>query len=147
MKVILLQDVQGVGKRMDVKDVSDGHALNMLIPRKLAKTATKSALKQLEVEKAKITAERKVQEDLLVMNIKDLDGISVEIYGKANDKGHLFAGLHKPEIVKAVKEQTKLDILEDCIDLKEPIKQVGEFDITVSVQDKKATFKLVVKAT
>jgi large subunit ribosomal protein L9 len=146
MKVILLQDVPNLGKKLDVKNVSDGHALNMLIPRNLAKTATPSALKQLEVEKAQIAAERKVQEDLLLKNIKDLEGVSLVISEKANDKGHLFAGVHKLEIAKQIKEQTHLDVIPDCIELQEPIKQIGEYDITVAVQDKKATFKLKVQA-
>ena len=146
MKVILLQDVPNLGKKLDVKDVSDGHALNMLIPRGLVKTATPSAMKQLEAEKQKIAGERKVQEDLLIKNIKDLEGVRIELTEKANDKGHLFAGIHREEIAKRIKEATHLDIIADCIDIKEPIKEVGEFNINVSVQDKKATFKLIVQA-
>ena len=146
MKVILLQDVPNLGKKLDIKDVSDGHALNLLIPKNLVKPATAGALKQLEEEKARMAAERKVQEDLLLKNIKDLEGINLEIIEKANDKGHLFAGIHKQEIAKWIKEKTRLDVMPDCIDLKEPIKQIGEFNITVSVQDKKATFKLQIKA-
>lgn len=146
MKVILLQDVPNLGKKLDIKDVSDGHALNLLIPKNLVKPATAGALKQLEKEKALLAAERKIQEDLLLKNIKDLEGINLEITEKANDKGHLFAGIHKQEIAKWIKEKTRLDVMPDCIDLKEPIKQVGDFNITVLVQDKKASFKLLVKA-
>lgn len=95
MKIILLKDIAKLGRKYDVKNVSDGYALNLLIPKGAAVAATPDALKRLEAERSKIEGERKVQEELIAKNISGLQDVTLTIVGKANDKGHLFAGLHK----------------------------------------------------
>ncbi|MFA6273081.1 MAG: 50S ribosomal protein L9 [Candidatus Paceibacterota bacterium] len=146
MKIILNQDIPKVGKKYEVKNVADGHALNFLIPRGLAAPATAGALKQLEIAKAQIVVEKKIQEDLLLKNLKSLDGAKIEIAEKANDKGHLFAGLHKEQIIPEIKKQTGLDVLPEFLVLDKPIKEIGEQTIEVKVQDKTAKFIVVVKS-
>ena len=81
------------------------------------------------------------------MNLKEIDGVLITIKEKANEKGHLFAQIHKPEIVKALKEQKKIDVIADFIDLEKPLKEVGSHEIVVKVQDKTAKFNLVIEAT
>ncbi|MBU6232265.1 50S ribosomal protein L9, partial [Patescibacteria group bacterium] len=81
MKVILIKDVPKLGSRYEVKDVSSGHATNLLIPQGLALAATPDALKRLETQRKQAEAERKIHEDLLVKNIKDLDGKTITISG------------------------------------------------------------------
>ncbi len=144
MKVILLKDVHAVGKKHEVKNVSDGYAINFLIPNKLAETVTQSALKRLEQLKATELAKQKIQEDLLVKNLNGLDAASIELKEPANDKGHLFKGIHKEEIIGAIKDQAKLDIMPDHLILEKPIKEVGEYKIEAKVQDKSVTFKIVI---
>ncbi len=145
MKIILNQDIPKVGKKYDVKNVADGYALNFLIPRGLAMAATVGALKKLEIAKVQLTVEKKVQEDLLLKNLKSLDGAKIEIAEKANDKGHLFAGLHKEQIIPEIKKQTGLDVLPEFLVLDRPIKETGEQMIEVKVQDKTAKFVVIVK--
>jgi len=145
MKIILNQDVSKVGKKYEVKNVADGHALNFLIPRGLAMAATAGALKKLEIAKTMVAVEKKVQEDLLLKNLKSLDGAKIEISEKANDKGHLFAGLHKEQIIPEIKKQTGLDVLPEFLILDKPIKEIGEQIIEVKVQNKTAKFTLIVK--
>jgi len=145
MKIILNQDVSKVGKKYEVKNVADGHALNFLIPRGLAVAATLGALKKLEIAKTMVAVEKKVQEDLLLKNLKSLDGARIEISEKANDKGHLFAGLHKEQIIPEIKKQTGLDVLPEFLILDKPIKEIGEQIIEVKVQNKTAKFTLIVK--
>ena len=145
MKIILNQDVSKVGKKYEVKNVADGHALNFLIPRGLAVAATVGALKKLEIAKTMVAVEKKVQEDLLLKNLKSLDGARIEISEKANDKGHLFAGLHKEQIIPEIKKQTGLDVLPEFLILDKPIKEIGEQIIEVKVQNKTAKFTLIVK--
>lgn len=147
MKVILLKDVQKVGKKFQIVDVAEGFAMNSLIPRGLADTATGKALERAEKMQAEDQANKKVREDLLMKNLKDISGVIVEISGKANEKGHLFAGIHKAELVPALKEQTRLDIDADYIMLDKPIKEVGEHKIQVKVQEKTAEFILNIKAS
>ncbi len=146
MKVILLQDVSGVGKKLDVKNVADGYALNLLIPKGLVREATKGSLKKAEAERARLEAERKIHEDLLVKNLSALEGKSIHISENANEKGHLFAAIHEKEIANKLKEELRVEVLPEFIKLKEPLKSIGEHTIEVRVHDKHATFTLNVKA-
>lgn len=146
MKVILLQDIKKVGKKFEMKTVADGYALNFLIPRKLAEVSNDSNMRKIETLKVKAAAEMKVQEDLLMKNLKNINGIVITLSEKANEKGHLFKGIHKEDLIAAIKAQTELDITPEYIALEKPLKEVGEFPVEVKVQDKSATFKVVVGA-
>lgn len=146
MKVIFLQDVGGLGRKFDIKNVADGYALNFLIPRRLAEPATKKAEEKAKVEKDRIEKERKIATDLLLKNIKNISDANVSISGKASEKGHLFAGIHKEEISKALKDQCRIDIPASLISLEHPVKEVGDHKIEIKLGDKTASFKLTVKA-
>lgn len=146
MKVILLKDISGLGRKYDVKEVKSGYGLNLLIPKGEAIAATPAALKRVELEKAKIDGERKVREDLLAKNIKDLDGVTITVTGKANSKGHLFAGLHREAIATELQKQSELQVDPSFIQVEQPIKEVGEHKISVTAGGKSATFKLVIQA-
>ncbi len=145
MKVIFLQDVQRVGKRHDVKEISDGYAMNFLFPRKLAEPATPKAVAELQKRMKNIEIEREVQEDLLMKNLEEIKDKVVTIKGKANEKGHLFSAIHKKEIITEMKNQEHADINEEFIVLDKPIKEVGEFEIPISIKGKKSSFKLIVQ--
>jgi len=147
MKVILLKSVPKVGNKHDVVNVAEGYAMNALFPRKLAEAATEKALARVKDLKSKEEADRAVQEELLIKNLKAVSDISIEIKGKANDKGHLFAGLHKEEIAAALKEQARFEVSPEYVILEKPVKEVGEHKIEIKVQDKSAEFTLVVTAT
>lgn len=146
MKIILLKDIPKVGKKYDVKEMSEGYAQNMLIPRKLAIAATGEALKRIEKEKAREEGERKVHLDLLLKNLKDIDGVTVVIKERANEKGHLFAGIHKPEIIPAIQKGTQIQIGEEYLIIDKPIKEVGKHTLEVRVGEKSAKFTLDVQA-
>jgi len=145
MRVIFLSDIPRVGKRHDVKDVNDGYAMNFLLPRKLAEVATAQALKQLEERKKEIIVEKEIQEELLEKNLEELADKVVKISSKADEKGHLFSGIHSKEIAEALAAM-HIEVKEEFIDLEKPIKAVGEFKIPVAVKDRKSSFKLVVEA-
>lgn len=146
MKVILLKDVAKLGRKYDVKDVASGFALNFLIPQGGAKVATPEALKKVEAMQAIAAAERKVQEDLLAKNLHEIDGKEATLAAKANDKGHLFAALHKEDIVKAIKDSLGADVSTDFIVLEGNIKQTGTHDIEIKAGGKSATVKFTVEA-
>ena len=146
MKIILLKDVKGLGRKYDIKEAKDGHALNLLIPQGLAVHATNKNMKEVDVKKRTDLEHLKIQEDLLIMNLKELNGVKIEMTEKANEKGHLFAGIHKEQIIPEIKKQTRIDMLQEFLILEKPIKEVGEHEITVKVADKTVKFKLVVKA-
>lgn len=145
MKVIFLQDVPRVGKRHDIKEMNDGYVMNFLIPRKLAETATPKAMLELEKRKKNIEIEREVQEELLMKNLEEIKGKILVIQAKADEKGHLFSGIHKKEIAEEMKKQNHADIAEEFIALEKPIKEIGEFEIPIEVKEKKSSFKLVIE--
>lgn len=146
MKIILLKDVAKVGKRYEVKEVSEGFAANMLIPRGLAVAATASALKSITLEKAKVDGEKKIHEDLLTKNIEGLDGATVTISEKVNEKGHLFAGIHKAELIAEIEKQTRLQVNLEHIILDKPIKEAGEHIVELKGAGKTAKLKVVIVA-
>ena len=145
MNVIFLQNVPRVGKRHDIKVLNSGYAINYLFPRKLAELATPKAIIELEKRKESIKIEREVQEDLLMKNLEEIKGKVLNIKAKADEKGHLFSGIHKREIVEEMKKQNHADISEEFITLEKPIKEVGEHEIPIIIKNKKSSFKLIVE--
>ncbi len=145
MKVIFLKDVARVGRKYDIKDISDGYAVNFLFPRGLATPATAKAVAELESRKKEILVEREVQNDLLMKNFEALKGKIISIKGKANELGHLFSAIHKKEIVDAVKEQSHVDIVEESIILEKPIKEIGGFEVPISIKGKNSSLNLLVE--
>lgn len=146
MKIILLKDIAKVGKKYETKDISDGYAVNLLIPRGFAIPATADAIKRIGMEKMKVEGERKVHEELLLKNLSELDGVTITIKGKANEKGHLFAGLHKEAIADEVLKQTRLQIDPLSIQLEHPVKEIGTHTIEVNGGGKKVKFTLEIEA-
>lgn len=146
MKIILLQNIPKVGKKFDVKDVSDGHALNFLIPRGLAEIATPNALKHVEGKKAADEGNRKVRDEMIAKNLHELEGKTIEIEEKANDKGHLFAGIKAEELAGIIKTQTSLDVSPEHIMLDKPLKEVGEHKVKMEVDGKSATLTIHISA-
>jgi len=145
MQVIFLQDVPRVGKRHDIKEINDGYVMNFLLPRKLAEMATPKAMAELEKKKKTIAIEREVQEDLLMKNLEEIKNKAVHLKAKADEKGHLFSGIHAAEIAQAMHTEHHVEIGEEFIALEKPIKEVGEFDIPIAIKGKKSSFKLVVE--
>lgn len=144
MRVILLKDVIKIGHKYDIKNVSDGYAMNFLIPNKLAEPATDKKIKKVATIKLNKDVENQINQNLLLKNMESLHGARVEMQVKANEKGHLFKGIHIEEIVEALKDQDHIDLKPGYIQLKQPIKEIGEFDIEAKIGDVKAVFKLII---
>ncbi len=147
MKVVLLQDVPKVGRRNEIKNVSDGFAFNFLIPKKLAETATEKAEARIKLVMKREEETKKIRQDLLLKNFGDLKDVKVVVEKVANKEGHLFAAVHKDEILEAVKAQTRLEIDPEYLIIEEPVKSVGEHKIEVKVGDRAVSFIFEVKAT
>lgn len=130
MKLILIKDVEKLGKKFDVKEVKDGYARNFLIPNGSAKPATKEALAWLEVQK-EIEAKRSEEELSKIQEIASaVDGQEVLINVKVGDKDQLFEAVNTQKISDKLKE-LGFDIKKTQIDLKEPIKEIGDFPIKI----------------
>lgn len=146
MKVILLKDVPNVGRKYEVKDLAEGFAINMLIPRKQAVVATTAALKRVEKEVTQALEDKKIQDTLLAKELEKLSSLIITVKEKANEKGHLFAGIKKEELIAKIKAQTNLTISEEHVLMEKPIKEVGEFVIPLKVGDKRGSVQLIVEA-
>lgn len=147
MKVILIKDVKGIGRAHDAVEAKDGHALNYLIPKKLALAATPTAVKEAELRRKQSLERAKLDDALLTQNIAALVEAHVVIKVKANEKGHLYDAVGESDIVKAVKEQTRIDLPEDAIKLEKPIKELGTFDISVSTAGTFGKFSITIERT
>jgi len=146
MKVILLQDVEGLGKKYDIKDVKDGYARNFLLPKKLARAATKQALKWLSDQKEVI--EKEAEEDLKKEQAmaSGLDGSELNIAVKVGDEGQLFESINSQKIVEKLKEMG-FEVKKSQVKLENPIKELGEFPITISLaHNLEAEIKVIVTA-
>jgi large subunit ribosomal protein L9 len=131
MKVILTQDIKSLGKRGDLKDVSEGYARNFLFPKKMAEVATTKALEKASNEKE--IAANKLKEALNAAKeeAKKLEGIRVIIKTKTS-KGKLFGSIGQKEIANKLKEK-KVNISEEDIIIAEPIKTLGEKEVTLKI--------------
>ena len=136
MKVILLENVKGSGKKSEVVNVSDGYALNYLFPKKLAVEATKSALNDLnikheadEYKKAKLLEESKLL-------AQKLENKKIVIYAKSGDNGKLFGAVTAKEISEEISKQLNLEIDKKKIALKEQIKSLGTKLIEIKLHPK-----------
>lgn len=133
MKVILLKDIKGSGKKFDVKDVSDGYALNYLFPKKLAIEANKANLEKLN---ARNNAEKYKKEEeikLCTELTKKLDGKKIIFYAKAGETGKLFGAITSREIADEISQQLNINIDKKKIILDEPIKSIGTKTITIKL--------------
>ena len=145
MKIILLKDVSKVGRKFDVKDVADGLALNKLIPRGDALQATAGNIKMVEEKNKNSLIEVTQIQNAYAKAIAGLKDGKLEILGKTNELGHLFAGVHKKEIISEFKKITGLEISEDSINLEKPIKEIGIHKLKILVGDKQLELILEIK--
>ena len=130
MKVILLQDVDGLGKKYEIKEVKSGHARNFLLPEKKVRAATKEALKWLADQKEAI--EKEVEEDLKKAQdlASKLDGLELNIAVKVGDEGQLFESINNQRITEKLKEMG-FEIKKSQIKLEHTIKETGEFSVNI----------------
>ena len=145
MKIILLQDVNKVGKKFDIKEVNNGYAVNFLFPKKLAKIATNEAIKEIETIK-KGYQDKLVKENLeLAEVIKKIKDSALEITANTNEEGKLFAGIGEKEIANLIREKTTQEINPNLIELEHPIKELGEHKFKIDIDGKKVELTLNVR--
>ena len=134
MKVILIQDVRSMGRKGEVKEVSDGYARNFLFHNGLAKAATPGALKELEHLKSQSDKEEGELKKHLGELAKKLDGISLEFPVKTDDSGSVFGSVTKEMILKSLREHHLVTKERVEITLEHPLKKLGEHRIPVDLK-------------
>ena len=144
MKVILLQDIDKLGKKGDIKEVADGYARNLLIPNKMAVLASKSEIIKAEEQK-KIDTEKAEQELIRFQEVaSQLDGFELEIPAKVGEDNKLFGAITTVKISEELKKNN-FEIEKNKIKLEEPIKEIGEYEIPIELpHNLEAKIKLIV---
>ena len=130
MKVILLQDVKGKGKKGQMIEVSDGYARNFMLPRKVAIEATADAVNTMRMND-KATAERIAREKAEALDTsKKLRELTVVVKAKGGGAGRLFGSITNQEIAEALKASAGIALDKRKIVLSDPIKNVGTYTVT-----------------
>ena len=133
MKVILLEDVKGIGKKEQILDASDGHAKNFLLPRKLAVEATKENIQRLQDKKNTDANRKKIEREKALEVKKQLEEKSIFIKVRLGDNGKLFGSVTSKEIAEAFFEQTGMPVDKKKIALTEPIKTIGKRTVDIKL--------------
>ena len=133
MKVILLENIDKIGKKFEVKEIKDGFARNSLLPKGLVKIAVDQAMKWLEVQKEILA--KKAEENLKANQsvASSIDGMEVMITVKVGDEGQLFEHITAPKIADKLKEMG-FAVKKEQIDLLEPIEEIGDFPVKVKFE-------------
>lgn len=135
MKVILLDNIKGVGKKDEVINASDGYARNFLFPKKLAVEANNENMSKLKAKKQSEQHKKDVEKENAQKIAKQLENITLSIKVKAGENGKIFGGVTSKEISEELKKQYKIDVDKKKIVLNENIKNIGSFDITVKLYE------------
>ena len=146
MKVILLADVKGAGKKQEIVNVSDGYARNFLFPKKLAMEATPGAAKEVEKKQAAERARETERRLTAEKKAASLRGKVITVVAKCGAQGRLYGSVTGAEIAEALKAQHGVEIDKRKIDLNEPIRTVGEKDIVVKLYPE-ISAKMIVRVT
>lgn len=130
MKVILLADVKGTGKKGEIKEVSDGYARNMLIKKGLAKEATAVEVNSLKIKQEAEEFHRREEQKRLTELAAKIKGQTVTCKVKAGEKGKVFGSVTSQEIASVLNDMG-FEIDKKMIALSESIKNVGVYDVEI----------------
>jgi large subunit ribosomal protein L9 len=149
MKIILLQDVEGLGKAGDLKEVANGYARNYLLPRRFAAGATPSLVAN---RTQRIAAEQRKQEKLVDANrllAERLSQITLTFKARVGTQGRLYGSITSQDVASALRDAENIQIDRRTIDLSEPIRSTGTFNVPVKIAsgvDSKLTINVVNEA-
>lgn len=146
MNVVFLKNVPNVAKAGEVKNVPDGYARNYLLPNKMAAPATANIKSQMEAQ-ARAQEKKQAQMDAEFHSMSEQIGkINLVIKAKAGAKNHLFGSITSADIAKELEAASGLVIDKRKIELKEPIREIGIFEVTVKLyKDINPKLKVTVK--
>ncbi len=131
MKIVLRDDVANVGAKGDLVEVADGYARNYLVPRGLAIPATRGVVKQSEaMRRNRAGRERRQRETAEVLAAK-LEGRTIEVRARAGEAGKLFGSVTNAELADAIGSVLDVEIDRRTVELAEPIKELGEYQVVV----------------
>jgi large subunit ribosomal protein L9 len=136
MKVILLQDVEGLGKAGDLKDVANGYARNYLLPRRLAAAATPELLANQQQRIAAEQRKREKQQESNQQQAERLGQVSLTFKARVGRQGRLYGSITSQDIAAGLRESEGMTIDRRVIELREPIRTLGTFKVPVKLAQK-----------
>lgn len=143
MKLILSQDVPNIGKKGEIKDVSDGFAMNFLLPKKLAILATTKNVQNIKAAE-KVIAKKVEVKVAVYQKIKNtLQQQTLTFSGKTSDKGHLFQAIKIPDIIKATRKNFNINLEEKWFVDFVALKDLGKHQVWLQLPDNKRVLILV----
>jgi large subunit ribosomal protein L9 len=132
MKLVLTDDVKGLGRRGDVVNVAEGYGRNFLLPKALAYPATDGNVKRLEQEKKRYDARTEHEKDQAAAVAKSIEGAKIVLHKKAGDNDALYGSVTSSEVADAL-EAKGITVDKRKIDLEEPIKRLGTHTVHVKL--------------
>lgn len=133
MKVVLKQDVKGLGKKGDIVNASDGYARNFLLPKGIAVEASEgNIIKAKEQKKGKEIRKQKEKEEAQTLAEK-ISGATITIKERAAEDGRLFGSVTAKDIAKVLQSQKKIKVDKRKINLSEPIRYIGSLSVEIKV--------------
>ena len=135
MKVILKADIKGVGKKDEVINASDGYVRNFLFPKNLAVEANAENMSKLNNKKEANNYRKDLEKQEAQEIAKKLKGILLKMKVKAGENGKIFGGVTAKEISENLKTQYNMEIDKKKVDLKEPIKTLGSFQVNIKLYE------------
>lgn len=133
MKIILLQDIKGVGKKDEVINASDGYARNFLLPKKMGVEANAENMSKLKAKQDSVKYQKDQEREEALKISEKLLKITLKIKVKAGENGKIFGGVSSKEISQELLSQYKIEINKKKIDLKETIKTLGVHNIDIKL--------------
>ena len=147
MKVILLQDIKGVGKKDEIINASDGYARNFLFPKKMAIPADEGNMARLQSKKDSQEYKKELERKDAKQVKSKIENIVLEIKVKAGENGKIFGGVTSKEISEELKNKYDIKVDKKKVMLKETIKTLGRFNIEIKLyEDKTANLVLQINA-
>lgn len=135
MKVILLQDIKGVGKKDQIINASDGYARNFLFPKKMAVEATSGNLTNLKSKQSSEKHRKDLEKEAAVEISNKMKNITLKIEVKAGDNGKVFGGVTAKEISESLEKDHKIKIDKKKINLKDTIKTIGVTNVEIKLYE------------
>lgn len=133
MKVILLQDIKGTGKKNQILEISDGYARNFLLPRKMAREATAEAVNSVERSKSADIHRAEVKKAEAEKQARELKGKVIQLSVRGGENGKIYGSVTNDQIATALKEQLGVEIDKRKIEVEEPIKNAGQVFINLKL--------------
>ena len=133
MKVVLLQDVKKLGKKGDIIEVSEGYGRNFLLPRKLAAPGTSGNINDAKQKKAAAVHKAQVASDEALILASQLKKVELTIPVRVGEGGKIFGAITGKTISEAAKAQYNIDLDKKKVEIKNPIKALGTYDVVIHV--------------